>query len=293
MQRSDLVLVSDLALSVQQPSIAKHSGRHYPRGYMVSNVDKANLVLSWVSQQPGARVASQLAARHDKYGGLGLFLLQDPADACSLSGVRVEQGARLATVVTKGTELFRIPRACMLQLPAVGPGTPSPAAGRQHAALALELLRQRTAGDASPWATYLSCLPGPSELPHLLLRHMEELVQVSATQEGAAASHLHTVQQQEQAADPQEGAAATLVQRVLSASPSTLEAFTKLCDQVREEYREIVQQAVQVTGADVVPRNEALPAVSLLDYVWARCIVASRAIHLWSGTSYLPFSVGR
>ena len=280
MQRSDLVLVSDLALSVQQPSIAKHSGRHYPRGYMVSNVDKANLVLSWVSQQPGARVASQLAARHDKYGGLGLFLLQDPADACSLSGVRVEQGARLATVVTKGTELFRIPRACMLQLPAVGPGTPSPAAGRQHAALALELLRQRTAGDASPWATYLSCLPGPSELPHLLLRHMEELVQVAATQEGAAASLFQA---------PWEGAAATLVQRVLSASPSTLEAFTKLCDQVREEYREIVQQAVQVTESDADLRSGALPAVglpppSLLDYVWARCIVASRAIHLWSGT---------
>lgn len=108
-------------------------------------------------------------------------------------------------------ELLCIPRTCMLECPA---GVSGP---MQCAALALALLHEQVAGPDSKLASYLSCLPSAEDLACMpTLWHFEELQQ-----------------QDEQQGDLP---AATLVQQLLQASPSSSAAFDSLCHQLMNEY---------------------------------------------------------
>jgi len=115
----------------------------------------ANLVLKWISSQPGGRVHADLQAMRDPYGGIGLFMT-----------------AETQSVVQKGTELFSVPRSCMIEVPH---GTPT---RHRHAALALQLLHLRSSaqhegGPKSKWEEFIKSLPSPESLSGMLLiRHM-------------------------------------------------------------------------------------------------------------------------
>lgn len=212
---------------------------------------KALRVLDWVLTLPGSAVHSDVHVRCDAWGGLGIFMR--PGHPSSIA---------------KGEQILSIPRTAMLECVASTPPH------MRQAALALRLLSEMSKGEASAWAPYIACLPsataGLSHMP--LLWHLEEL-------QGRDCVGNHAQQQQQQQPFQQAAKSSTqqtLVEELLQASPSATSAFKALWAKVKEEYSQLPELQRQVG-------DTTTPVPSWPAYVWARSIVMSRAIHLWSG----------
>jgi hypothetical protein len=95
-------------------------------------------VLHWVTMQPGARIHQAVQVRQDAYGGLGLFVRSEMASTSAPSAANA--AAEDVQGIPAGTELFAVPRTCMVE-------SPQGLAPCQHfCALALVLLREAKAG---------------------------------------------------------------------------------------------------------------------------------------------------
>ena len=169
----------------------------------------ANSVVKWVASQPGGRVHASLQAKHDPYGGIGLFIEKSDLD------VNAE------TSIKKGEELFAVPRSCMVEVPR---GTPT---RHHHAALALQLLHQRnlakdpgSESETCKWRAFLESLPGPKDLSGmLLLRHMATRADLDLDLGPDAVQRLHNSAAEGLNAD------ALLERQLISCSPLLNEAF--------------------------------------------------------------------
>ena len=168
--------------------------------------------------------------------------------------------------------------------------------------LALELLRQRSLGAASRWAAYIAALPGPQDLSHIpLLAHMQELLG-RRPPSGDLQRDDNPAGIPEPSAEGEEDDTAS-VRGLLACSPSALAAFDELWRQVLTEYEDLVLGGCSDcsgSGKEVPSFSRASSAGSinlrtavtptLEEYCWARCIVSSRAIHLWSGPTLVPLA---
>ncbi|GAX76099.1 hypothetical protein CEUSTIGMA_g3542.t1 [Chlamydomonas eustigma] len=168
-----------------------------------------------------------------------------------------------AEPVKSGTNLLSIPISCMMECP---PDTP---AGSQHAALAKELIKQRGLGTASKWWTYIECLPSPDSLMGMpLFQHFHEM-------HSSLGGNFDDNYQ-------------SIVFQNLSASPSTKEPFSLLIQRTLTEFKGLCLQNDITVGCDHGIKQSIQSQHGIMDYVWARCIVSSRAIQLWSGPTLVP-----
>ncbi len=117
-------------------------------------------------------------------------------------------------------------------------------------------------GRASRWSSYVDTLPTALDLGHVpALWHLQEV---------CGRGPVDNLQQP------------TLIQLLLQPSPSASQALEATWQKWMAEYEQQVPELLKMVMDDPSP---AVP--SLLEYAWARAIVSSRAIHLWSGEAPL------
>lgn len=144
--------------------------------------------------------------------------------------------------------LIIVPRSLMIEVDR--PGSLASRLATRRDLLAIRLLEERDKGSSSFWSQYLSHLPTLSQLAFLPI--VDHFQQVGS--EGFLS-----------------GKAQSIVTKLSSALPSLSQSFE---DQILGI----------IKGFDSLPPGH----YELKDWLWATCIVSSRALNLWNGPTLVP-----
>eukprot|EP00798_Chlamydomonas_sp_ICE-L_P025554 gene25554-11202_t len=276
-----------------------------------TNLSATNLSATRAPISDATLSAATLSATTLSATTLSATTLSEPASD-GASELPVETDLRSCLVAEE--ELFAIPRRCMLECPeeVVDPS-------HQQPALALSLIRELSLGASSHWAPFMSVLPSPQEMSRfMLLMHDHGGPDGGARGEGLEGNqgaevpqhcnqpHMHAhgggggegLEGNQRGEGPQPGpGGGRVLQFALAASPTLASAFERKQLALRAEYRCMVPQLLKefpslrsypmnVSTTNATAASLEPPPLGL--YRWARCVVASRAIHLWRGPTLVP-----